>query len=567
MIPVLALHLDKIEKNPGLLPIKEGQAVISNDKWTIIKTLDLNIIYDELESNMISYRKFKNYLSTFNASNSIEFCYIKTQAEGMMSLTKERFMQLVPTRNIRSKRGLINPLGSLVKFITGNLDNDDASRYDQMIKDLKNKQDLISKRVTIISEMAGIISNFTETTQRNFIQLQNEINLLKKEFNDTHKFKIESKIIKILTIYFNNFLSIFLQLDEIETAVAFSRVKVLHQSIIDNKELLSILKEIEKTDKLVFPAKLSNLVKIEPTIELQAYIKERQITFIMRIPLITSDIYNYYKVIPLPVLNQSNVTTLIPPKYPFLLVKEVKTQPLANPCQEVDQNLYLCYEDDITTHIEDTCVASLLKFESNTSTCHPVPVEINTLHIRPIYENRWIIYTNKPIILQELCKGEIMRKQLLGTYLLEIDSNCEVKVNDIQLRKRHTDGHEIRFHKSIKISLPELPLLTSIDVKPVNLDNIDLENLQLLSYALKKNSESVVQSLSKITVKSVSLRIIIVSLIVTILLIILIFVFFKYKNHFKCKLCAARNRPKKNSSDNFELKEEGVMGSQPNEDP
>lgn len=56
---------------------------------------------------------------------------------------------------------------------------------------------------------------------------------------------------------------IYLKVDEIETAIAFSKLGTLHQSVIDTNELYSLLIDIEKTDKLVYPVNLDNLLLIE----------------------------------------------------------------------------------------------------------------------------------------------------------------------------------------------------------------------------------------------------------------------------------------------------------------
>lgn len=47
-------------------------------------------------------------------------------------------------QNLRLKRGLINGLGSLVKSLSGNLDNDDAIKYDTAISELYDNQRDIS---------------------------------------------------------------------------------------------------------------------------------------------------------------------------------------------------------------------------------------------------------------------------------------------------------------------------------------------------------------------------------------------------------------------------------------
>ncbi|XP_063824256.1 uncharacterized protein LOC135073933 [Ostrinia nubilalis] len=553
-----ALQLDKIEKNPGLLPVKEGQALISEENWTVIKTLNLTNIQRDLDHNVDKYREFKAHISnTVKIGNAFEYNNIKMQTDNIMLITVEKFKQVVPVS--RKKRGLINPLGSFIKAITGNLDNDDAERYDTMIKELKTNQDAIANKVTILSEMAGIIANNTNATRHNFAQINKELLIITRQINQSNVEKLENKIIQVFHLFIHNFQTIFIHLDDIETAIAFSRLKVLHQSIIDNKELLNVLKQIEITNKLVFPAKLANLVKIEQTIELKAYFKERQITFIMSIPLVTPDIYNYYRVIPLPILNKNNITTILAPKSPFILVQEAKTWSLPSPCQEIDENLHLCRNVDTTTQEQDLCTSSLMKSETNTSMCKPIAVEINNLYIRSFYENWWIVYSRNPVTLKETCKGEITRKQLRGTYLVGMDGVCDLQIQKVTLRRRHSGARGFKYHKTAKINLPEVAQgpVNADEVKPVNLDDINLDNLQLLAYALKSPEKQVLSD-AVINIKSVSVGTVI--LYVIIVLVISIVIFYKIKKMYP-NLCN-RNPPIPiKQSDDFELKEGGVMSS------
>lgn len=80
-----------------------------------------------------------------------------------MISTIENFQQLLPTS--KSKRGLINPLGSLIKLISGNLNHDDAKRYVNLISKLHGKQLHAKHKVTIISTMLEKNVNSTETLQ------------------------------------------------------------------------------------------------------------------------------------------------------------------------------------------------------------------------------------------------------------------------------------------------------------------------------------------------------------------------------------------------------------------
>nr|XP_049702875.1 uncharacterized protein LOC126055956 [Helicoverpa armigera] len=119
----LALHLQNLEGNPGVLPVKQGHAYFQTDQWTIVKIISLDQIYTDLNYISTNYQALCNLID-WNASYSQEIMTIKMHTDSIRDLTVEKYQQLIPSK--RSKRGLINPLGSIIKIVTGNLDHDDA---------------------------------------------------------------------------------------------------------------------------------------------------------------------------------------------------------------------------------------------------------------------------------------------------------------------------------------------------------------------------------------------------------------------------------------------------------
>lgn len=259
----LALQLRKIEDNPGVLPVREGQASISLYNWQIIKILDLDLINRNLDYNIEKYLEIVNYMKdrigTYMLDGSLVDAELQTQY--IMNITILRYNQLIP--NIRTKRGLINPAGSIIKAITGNMDNDDAIRYDNLISNIQSKQNMMSNKITLISEMVDAFVNVTNATRNNFIILDKTIKEIEEILNKTQFQRTKSLVLYTFHLLIHNFQILLTRLDEVDTAVSFSRVNILHQSILDTDELIKILKDIEKTDKLAFPVTIENLIKIE----------------------------------------------------------------------------------------------------------------------------------------------------------------------------------------------------------------------------------------------------------------------------------------------------------------
>lgn len=172
MTPTLALHLQTLEGNPGILPIKEGQAYYQTDYWTIVKVINLERIYSDLNYVSMNYEQLCKLID-WNTSYSEEFKNVKIHTEFIRDITIDKYRQLVPQQ--RFKRGLINPLGSIIKVITGNLDHDDAIKYDKLTSELSHNQIIVSKKLTLVSKMFDSFINVTETMNQNTVNLDNRL--------------------------------------------------------------------------------------------------------------------------------------------------------------------------------------------------------------------------------------------------------------------------------------------------------------------------------------------------------------------------------------------------------
>ncbi|XP_047522866.1 uncharacterized protein LOC125061448 [Pieris napi] len=556
-VTIRALQLQKVEKNPGVLPLREGTAMITYDKWIVIKTLDIKLIKEELEFNMHRYIELNRIVELQLNTSSPSLIYfndVKLQVNYMLNITLNKYSEIVPIN--RQKRGLINPLGSLVKMITGNLDYDDAIKYDNLIKNVKSREHSLEKKTTVISEMIRLVANSTINITNNLEQLSDAINKINKNIKDISIISHVNQITHIYNSFLHNFQIIYTKLTEIENILAFSRMGVLHQSIINTNELINVLRIIEKTDKLIFKVIPENIVRIEQSMTLKSYFKNNVITLVLEIPLVKKETYFYYKIVPLPITQpETNLTLIILPKYPYLIAKGLKAKSLSTPCKNIEEEIYLCDELQTMVPVEDTCILDLMKYSHNVS-CKQIPIEFEEIKVELLQINRWIIYSKSPVDLVRTCDNEILHYTLINTYLLTIEDKCQYNIANHNLRIHSSNGEKLISQKLPLVNLPEnLKISIQSNINPVKLNGVDLTNLKVLSYALQ-NSEN--QSDSVVKTNSVSLG----TIILYVILILSLISFLAYKKIKTCIIFQGRNHPPKNcSSDDFELKEGKVTMS------
>lgn len=564
MTPVLALRLQSLDGNPGILPVKEGQAFIEIDSWNIIKTIRLDNIYNDLILINTKYKEF-TILLELNKTFPHDFVNMFMHTNYIRDMTINKYRQLVPQQRFR--RGIINPLGSLIKVITGNLDHKDAVKYDKLISAQNKNQVIISKKLTLISKILDSFINTTETIHNNSKIINARLkkveatlaNLTTKADNSL----FASYVLGLYSLFISNFRTIFIQLSEIETALAFSRSSILHQSIVNSTELLYHLKLISKYGNLVYSPTESNLIKIEETIKVKSFTKGHQISFIMEVPLVENYTYNYFKLYSLPIFLEPEKKTLaIFPKYPYLLAKGSKYLPIERPCRALTaEDFFLCTEDNKAMYTELTCVEQLMKFDKNLSCCHQHQIQIEDVRMQRINPENWILFTKQQITIIKQCNVEISHYPVKGTYLITLDEPCELKIQGIHISSHIAYEESNRVAPLPVINLPLLRATTSTNAalssaRVLNMNDVNLDEIKYMSRVLQQSE--VIDS-AALRENDSTFRILFYITFSLISLIFLVILMYFYKKKIVSYIQNYRKSSVDENPDNFALREGGVM--------
>lgn len=122
----------------------------------------------------------------------------------------------------------------------GILDHSNAIRYDSIISQLKSNQLIIDRKITLVSKMLDGFVNSAEILHNKTLILDERLkgierlvkNIITKEENSIYS----TYILGMFNMFLTNFRTVNLILSEIETALAFSKVSVLHRAIVISTE-------------------------------------------------------------------------------------------------------------------------------------------------------------------------------------------------------------------------------------------------------------------------------------------------------------------------------------------
>lgn len=377
--------------------------------------------------------------------------------------------------------------------------------------------------------------NSTQTIDDN-VKLMNErlkrIERIVTDLSKENMYNFISYLNNLLNMFIANFRTVYIKINEIETALALSKVSILHKSIIDSNELLLILQEISKYNSFMYSVTEQNLINIEETLSVKTYLKNDEIRFIIDVPLVINRTYNLFKLYPLPISRDSETFAIIP-EYPFLLVEGTTYSPTAHQCREIAANEYLCARDDLIPYAPTTCIEQLMEYQHNLSLCSPRRVISEDLKIQKIAPDSWILYSKHDKILTQTCGSDVIRENILGTYLLTVPNVCDVSIDDVIINGQHRHQVEIGYKPVPLITLPAVQQLQqkqlAADAEPVDLQRVNLDDVQHLNYLLKKSvkSDKSENGQFSVEIQSVSLATILLYIVLIVCVSYVVYVRFK----------------------------------------
>ena len=426
------------------MPFRLGIAQLESNKWTLIQNFNLTPIILKFDEIKIQTEKL-----TFSMKNNTEYYngYLNSlNSLHMLERKIEHLIeQILPFKNVhRNKRGLFNPLGTFIKSLTGNLDQNDAEQIDAKIKKLQDNQNKLRidaiNQITLldstINKFKLIISNITHNElmlKSHILRIEDTIKNVGIHQLNTQEYFLVHVVINQITLIYQ---SIYNILDKIEVAITFAKINILHNSIIDPNELLNEIQKIKEhlsNDKLPLQNNIQNILNFEKIIIIKSFVKDFNIVFILELPLVEPETYQYFNLFPLPIPNNQSFLVNIPYK-PYLALSDSKYAYMDQECMELQPQNYLCQETR-TALVEDSppCAVQLIKHQSNVTSCHPFRTQLHKPQIRKIIDGKWLITIPNQLISTVNCQTSADNVPLFGSYLLESPSNCKTKIKSIIL--------------------------------------------------------------------------------------------------------------------------------------
>lgn len=480
MILPLVLPLEIIKLDNPFLPINLGNARLMYSNHIFIHYFNYLEIGTQLNTiaNNIKLVKFsyKNLTAETSNISSILKNISTSDLDFSLEQVTRKYENLCPSvKSHRTKRGLLNPIGSMYKAAFGLLDADDGERINIAIKTLNtNQQNLfnsLDRQMSLSNKLIERLNTSLTIISDNQKSITNHIIKLEARY-DT--FIISS--LKILTLQnigrqiTNNCIMLIDLINQLENAVMFAHLHVIHPSVIrteEIQEMLHILLNHYDPDNLIFFDSILSYYKLLTT---QVFFENERIIFTVNFPVITKDKLKLYQIIPIP---QNNI--IYYPTTFFILNAPKQKITVQEKCPEIESMMY-CIQDN---HQTDQCMLSTISTSAPTD-CSRRSVALKTTLTQKI-DNNLIVVPKSNDTLHIKCDNQERVQPIDQPVLIKLQSNCIVEVNKLKF-----DASNQKFSTSPlilpKIKIPEDASLPKYH--PIEINNPELEKIQDLKHLI-----------------------------------------------------------------------------------
>lgn len=485
------------------MPLKLGVAHNVIDYWSFIEIFDLEPLVLEYRSLIDSYKTLNHSLhfEKYSKQYKQEMHNFQYLLDHVILEAGRKFKQIIPEITFRKKRALINVLGSIIRAITGNLDQTDALKFETAISQLsKNQQSIkyimkeqISLTLTAIEKFNKTLSSLSHNQrvlETRLMQIENIVKNVELKTIETHELLLFNTVFNQLITAINAIIRI---LENLGNAITFAKQAILHPSILEPEDLLFEINKVApylSQGKLPFNTKIENIFLYEKIAKIKAYQKDFKIIFIVEIPIVESKPYNHYHLYSFPSEVGNNLFQIIVPNNKFLYLNEQSYCLTNSNCEEVRPGEALCQLPSLyRINGNSPCEIQLLHYSRNYSNCHIKHFKMFNKKIQEIHENQWIAVIPNETTISIQCQENRENQALKGSYIIKLPEDCSIKIEEINLQIYQDPIVQRKVAKLPTLVPPEVDQSAYNEMLPIELEQIELDGMQSIKENLKRNDK------------------------------------------------------------------------------
>lgn len=443
----------KLIGSPGLYFDKLLDLKFTNDYWNVITYIDLSHIQPHIENVEFLLDRVSKYCDSTLSSKVKDDCLNSLNAlRTQHSNNIKKFSSISYLVNVketkRSKRGLFDAGGSILKTFFGTLDSDDANKFTDAINKVQSDEKqltvLMRDNIHVIKSTISTFNNTMSKVKENEYRLNQNMVVIEKTFekliNTNDKLEIRSHLSLMLSSIESIVITLSFDIDDINNAILFSKINVLHPTVLSPMQLY---KELElhvnclpKHSELPIRLSLHNINDLINICDIVCYYHDNKLIIIVKIPLVLPQTYNLYHNIPFPIpfdVSTPDTYLLVAPSKQYLAITSDRLfysqLDSVSECKIIKDQCYVCVFGNVYSTIANpTCETTLL-----TEVISKLPKSCETRVLRgsvdlfqKITNNRWIFVQSEPGKCHFVCdKASSNTDEILfGSGIMHVPKSC-----------------------------------------------------------------------------------------------------------------------------------------------
>lgn len=440
----------------------------NNDYWNIVTHIDISNIQPHLDVVDKLFDKVQSFCKN-SASSKIQVECLNS----VSSLQNQHLNNIKKFSSVsylifgdqpkRTKRGLIDAGGSILKSLFGTLDNDDAIKYSEAIdkvqSDEKQLAHLMRDNIHVIRSTISTFNSSISKLNENENRLNQNLLSINKAFelisNSNDKLEIKSQLNLLLNSLESIIISTSFDIEDLDNAILFSKLNILHPTVLSPQQLYSELVQhrnnLPSHCELPITPTLHNVHELIDISRLVSYYYKHKVVIILKVPLVLPQTYQLFHIIPLPIpfdVTKPDTYVLVAPTKPYVTITVDRMfyslHDSVERCKTISE-YYVCELNTVSvlsTVANPTCETILL-----TDKVNKVPkqcdVKLITGHIDVIHKlsgNRWIYVQSEPAKCHVMCDNDPVSydEVLLGTGFLTVPNKCKAFFKTLQFTPSQT---------------------------------------------------------------------------------------------------------------------------------
>ncbi|XP_065156162.1 uncharacterized protein [Atheta coriaria] len=248
--------------------------------------------------------------------------------------------QKYPQKSQRQRRGIINGIGTGLKWLFGTPDADDAEKFTASIDTLFSNQRetrlLMQQQVHVLIAAINSYNQSVEEFKRNTETLNTNMREIMRTnagiVKVLHSLEETTMAIKHVTLLTQLIVQLAEEFDVIINAILFAKQNILHPSIINPHDLRRELLQVQLNSNLQFPIPLdsNDIYLYFDIMKISVALRDNILIYFLRIPTPYREKYGLHHMLPLPKSadndNHRKIFSFIVPQQPYLLINLAATE-------------------------------------------------------------------------------------------------------------------------------------------------------------------------------------------------------------------------------------------------